>query len=453
MRHMLRRSDHNFKFARRPHPPLSNNIEEPVPILPERFRSSEFFRNVFTLTAGTFAAQVFTVLLTPVLTRLYSPADYALFAIFTSLVAQISVGASLRLEMALPVIAEESEASALSRLAVRLTALISLFSLTGIAVYLVLQTNGASGSILLLAPFSIFLTGLMQVLNYFSSRQKTFRLNSLSRIILSLGTGLLSALFGFLGWGGNGLIFGSIAGLILGTAVLFFFLRKNVWPEGPQKHYPNRHFFSRYRQFITINTPHALVDTLEVSGILFLMNRYFKADEVGSYFFAYRILKLPVTLVGSAVFQVFYQKLSEARQQGRDLRPMIRSVCKKMAVIGFPVFALLMFAAPPLFSFVFGAKWTLAGELASKMSPWLFFNFIASAVSSVTFLFNRQRGAFMIAVFDISLRLGLLVLAGCYFDFSWAVTAISTVSAGIMIFAIWFYLHISRPNAPAEPVS
>ena len=45
----------------------------------------EFTRNVLTLLTGTTIAQAIPVLIAPVLTRLYSPKDFGLAALFFSL--------------------------------------------------------------------------------------------------------------------------------------------------------------------------------------------------------------------------------------------------------------------------------------------------------------------------------------------------------------------------------
>jgi O-antigen/teichoic acid export membrane protein len=421
-----------------------------VQLIPLRLRNSEFFRNVFTLTAGTFLAQLVTVLLTPVLSRLYTPADYAVFALFTSFVSQVAVGASLRLEMALPTVQDDREADGLTRLAFRIVSVVSLLSMIALVVWLrFIGSTGGSSWVLLLAPLGILFTALMQVLNMASSRAKTFRLNSMARIVLSLVTGTVSMLLGWMGWGANGLIFGMLGGLLAGTWVLWHPQRKNVHSavKGP---YPDRHYFRKFRQYVFVNTPHALVDTLEVSGILFLMNRCYTQAEIGSYFFAYRLLKLPVALIGAAVFQVFYQRMAEARSEGRPLAPMIRSVYRQMALVGLPVFLVLMFFSDDVFPFVFGKEWKLAGMLASVMSPWLFFNFLASAVSSVGLLLNFQKQAFAIAIVDISFRMGFLLIGGGLFGFSAMVSYLAAFSSLVMVFATWWYHHIARKNDLAE---
>lgn len=386
--------------------------------------------------------------MTPVLSRLYTPADYAVFAIFTSLVAQIAVGASLRLEMALPTVVTIDEASSLARFAIRISTLISIFSFLGIGLYLIMKIDNGSSWILLLAPIGILLSAIMQIFNFYSSRQKSFRLNATSRLGLSCFTGVVSILLGFTHAGSDGLILGFLAGLVAGVLILYIPLRSSIWPSCRiMPNFSDRFFIDKYRQYIAVNTPHALVDTLEVSGILFLMNKTYSASDIGSYFFAYRILKLPVALIGASVFQVFYQRISAAKASGESVQPLVRGVIRRMALIGLPGFALLMAISPELFAFAFGEEWRESGELASIMAPWLYFNFIASSISSVTFLFNRQKSAFLITIVDLSVRLSWLFIAGIYFDFKLTVTAMSCFSSGIMIFAIWWYHRISRNHA------
>ena len=57
-----------------------------------RFRRGSAARDVATLTVGTAIAQVITIAATPLLTRLYTPSDFGLLAVF---LAVASVGATL----------------------------------------------------------------------------------------------------------------------------------------------------------------------------------------------------------------------------------------------------------------------------------------------------------------------------------------------------------------------
>ncbi len=50
-----------------------------------------FVRNVFVLMTGTTIAMVIPLVASPALTRLYSPRDYGVFAVFVSIISIIAV--------------------------------------------------------------------------------------------------------------------------------------------------------------------------------------------------------------------------------------------------------------------------------------------------------------------------------------------------------------------------
>ena len=61
-----------------------------------------FARSTMTLASGTAIAQLLLVLAMPVLTRLYTPADYGALAVYSSTLTVLLVLASLRYEVAIP---------------------------------------------------------------------------------------------------------------------------------------------------------------------------------------------------------------------------------------------------------------------------------------------------------------------------------------------------------------
>ncbi|HEX7001835.1 MAG TPA: hypothetical protein VF164_09075, partial [Trueperaceae bacterium] len=66
-------------------------------------------RNVGMLAVGTAAGHVVSILAAPLLTRVYSPADFGLLAVFTAVTAIAGVAVSLRLGLAVAVPAEHEE--------------------------------------------------------------------------------------------------------------------------------------------------------------------------------------------------------------------------------------------------------------------------------------------------------------------------------------------------------
>jgi len=95
----------------------------------KRAKSNEFARNVVTLITGTAVAQAIPVAISPILTRLYSPEDFGVLALFIAITSIISVFATLRFEIAIPQAKHSRDAAAVTALSLLLCTSISLFLL------------------------------------------------------------------------------------------------------------------------------------------------------------------------------------------------------------------------------------------------------------------------------------------------------------------------------------
>ena len=89
-----------------------------------------FARGVRVLVGGTVGLQVLTLLAAPLLTRLYSPEDFGLLAVYASVLALIGVISSLRYELAVPLPEDDVEAANVATLSLILVGLSAL--LTGV---------------------------------------------------------------------------------------------------------------------------------------------------------------------------------------------------------------------------------------------------------------------------------------------------------------------------------
>ena len=72
--------------------------------------SSEFSKNVITLFTGTTLAQALPIAVAPILTRLYTPEDFGVFAIFFSITTLFSTIVTARYELAIVLPHEPAEA-------------------------------------------------------------------------------------------------------------------------------------------------------------------------------------------------------------------------------------------------------------------------------------------------------------------------------------------------------
>ncbi|MDM7926578.1 MAG: oligosaccharide flippase family protein [bacterium] len=414
-----------------------------------RLKRSRFYRNVMILMSGTALAQVLPVAALPVLSRLYTPEHFGTYGLFLTISTSLAVLATGRYELAIPLPRKNEDAFHLVVLSAVLTAGFSLMILimTVFArepVSRVLKNPeismwlfGVSVSVLLLAGF--------QILNYWANRNNRYRDMAAGRVIQT-GLMVVAALgLGFLNPGAGGLIVAGIAGQL--AAVLFM-----AWRTFTREQRAGmtirigglREQARRYEKFPRINSMHALMDMLQLNGIVFLISAFFGQKTLGFYSMTMRVLRTPLSFVGTSIAQVFYQRMSSDYSAGREIESLVRKTTVRLAALAFPVFFTLFLAGPRLFSAVLGPEWREAGVYAKILAPWLYLNFIYSPVSQLPLVLNRQGAGFF-----VGLGYNILILA-CVFigyrtgDIRRGFTLISIFVTLYLIGTLFWLFTISR---------
>jgi O-antigen/teichoic acid export membrane protein len=262
-------------------------------------------------------------------------------------------------------------------------------------------------------PIFVFLIGMNQILNYWSIRIKKFKILSISKFTQSaVGSGT-NILFGFLNFSSFGLIIGSFLGQFISTTILFF---QNI--KGIIKYIPyiskNKIFEQAkiYKDFPRINLLQSFIDVLKGSLVIFVISYFYNAQILGLYAFTLRLLKTPVSMIGSSVSNVFFQKASEIKNKNGNIQILVKQIILKLLIISIPFFLILVFFSPILFALFFGDQWKEAGVYTQILSPWLLLNFIISPISQVPIIMNKQKTFFKISLIGNSLIILPIIISG-----------------------------------------
>ena len=414
------------------------------------FGTSEFSKNVLTLVSGTGLAQIITLAASPVLTRLFLPEEFASFALFTSLVGILSVVAAGRFEFAILLPKENAEAKTILLLSVLISIFTGLITLFGLVIYDFWIVNYIPSknfnNWFYLLPITVSIIGMYSSFNYWSTRNKTFIKNTYGRVTssaIAAGSGI--------GFGYANFTPGLILSFVLGQLFALLLLASD-WLKSGAKFFAGirsadlKKSFKTHKDFAFISTPHALVDSTKENGVVFFLTFYFTETLVGLYSFAIRTMKAPLGMIGSAVYQVFYQKVSQSFLPDEEVKKMVKSVYLKMFLIGIVPFTLLFFFGPSIFAFVFGEPWREAGVIAQILSPWLLLNFMVSPVSCIPLIYQKQRHAFLLTCIEIVLRFSALIVGGILQNYYLTMMIISGIGVLLMIYAIYWYLKIIKLN-------
>ena len=140
------------------------------------FLKSDFSKNVLTLMTGTALAQALPILISPILTRLYSDKDFGLFSLYSSIVMGILTIGSLRYNMAIVLPKKDEEAKQLVKLSRKIILVVSIvatFFLVYFSNTIVKQINGSGiEKYFFIAGISIFVLAQIEVIRYYLNRKK-----------------------------------------------------------------------------------------------------------------------------------------------------------------------------------------------------------------------------------------------------------------------------------------
>lgn len=410
-----------------------------------------FIKSVLTLMIGSVFSQVIPILISPVITRLYTPADFGIFALFLSVAQLIAVISSGRYELAVMLPRKDEDSFNILALSIGIAIVVS--TLTFIMIYFFsheISTISGSPDIegwLILIPVLVLFMGLFQAFNYWVNRKKHYRDLSVSRITQSLITAVINLGYGFLQKGAHGLIWGAIAGQGAGVVVLI----KSTLKSG-KKNIKNISKFKMleqariYKDFPKINSLHAFIDVLQSSAVVFIISAFFTSQIVGFYALTLRVLRTPLNFIGKSVSQVFYQRATETYLSGGDLTKLVKKTVLNLALISLPVFILLVVFAPMIFNVVFGEEWYTAGQFTQILSPWLWLNFIYSPVSQIPLIVNKQSQYLVIGLSYNSIIISIFLFAG-YFKMSifFALYMLAVIMPVFLGGTILWLINISKP--------
>lgn len=374
-----------------------------------------FARSVLTLMTGTTLANLVPVAISPILARLYAPADFGMFALYTAVAALLAVLATGRYEMAIVLPAADTEAVELLLLALGIT--LAATAATAVAVVALhgvlpglLQTPALAPWLALL-PVGVLLMGTAQALTSWLNRKRDYPRIAASRMVQAVATAALMIGFARAQLGPGGLVLGALAGQALALVPLALATWAGMRGSGLR---PTRAGMRaqavKHRDFPRINALHALADNVNASVTLLLLTRAFGADVTGHYSMVLRVLTAPVAFIGTAVSQVFYQRAAELRNAGGDIGALVRRLLARSALVAVPAAVVLFAGAPWIFTTAFGAKWALAGQYARILSPYMAFAFLAAPLAFVPFVVNRQGAAFLVSVTGNALFLACIFM-------------------------------------------
>jgi O-antigen/teichoic acid export membrane protein len=381
---------------------------------------SEFSRNVLTLMTGTTIAQAIPIAISPILTRIYTPEDFGMFALYMSVASILSVVATGRYELAIMLPKKDEDAVNIVALSILISFFVSFMALLIVFIFNAQITNLLGNpeisSWLYFIPITVLLTGIYQSFNYWSNRKKQYKRLAMSRVIQSGTTATTNLGIGFGGVGGSGLILGGVFGQGVATAILGrLVIQKDIKVFQKVKRLKMFALARRYVKFPKFDIPSSLIYAVYSNMAIIFFTKFFEASVSGFYFFANRILRTPFSFFISAFSDVFYQKLSKTKDY-KEIANEINQFSLKIFKITFLPFLFIVYSSYFYVEPIFGEKWRELYLYIDIFALPIYIGLLLAPYGHVLKIINRQEISMYLHLFRLTI-LGVFFISYFYIDY------------------------------------
>jgi O-antigen/teichoic acid export membrane protein len=398
---------------------MYKRLQQTVATSVRQLRQKGSFAQNFAITfSGTAVVAVLGFAVSPIMTRLYGPQSYGLFAVFNAIVSNVSLFSTLGYAPAFLLPRQRKRFLALVQLTMLLSVVVLVlmsfaFWLLHDALLRWLKAE-ALGYWFYVIPFAVFMFNLNVVMSAWYLRTKEFK----KRAGIDVATAVAGrSLTLGVGWLANGPVGGLLLGDLFAKLTMFFSMLFSGIHR--QLHTLRRPFLWariravawQYREYPFYVMPTAYLNNLAGQLPIFFLTTGFGTGAVGLYAFSVSLLELPINLIGNAVAPVFLQKATETHQQQPErLQQICLELYNKLFYLGLLPFGIITVFGDWIFGFVFGGRWEQAGVFTAYLGYYYVFKLASYATSPVYAVLQQQRLALVGTGLLVLVRIASLLL-------------------------------------------
>lgn len=415
-----------------------------------KYFNHPFVRNVIIMVSGTAGAQIITMLISPLITRMYGPNAFGILGIFTAMTSIITPLVSLTYPIAIVLPEDDHDAKLIYYLSLIVSLFLAILSIImllfwGDAVINIFNIEKIA-SYMWYIPFIILITSFMQINEQWSIRKKQFTISAQASfaqaIIIQVGKVILgikypiAAILIFLTSFGDG---------IKALFLYLHFVKSDLSSKKRITYQDLKKTALMFSDFPKYRAPEVLLNAISQSLPTLLLATYFSPASVGFYTLTKSVLSMPTILIGKSLGDVFYPEVATAKINGANITNIILKSTLSLALIGLFPFGIVIIFGPQLFEFAFGNGWSQAGEYARWISIWSYFGFINIPSIKVLPILSAQSFHLFMTIIMLIARIVSLMLG--YYIFSSDVISIALFSlsgAVLNLILILLTLKISK---------
>lgn len=398
-------------------------------------------RSTFVAASGQAFGYVVSFLAMPLLTRLYSPADFGAFNVYLSMVSVLGACATLRYDAAIPLAKSERNAMnifALSVFTALAASLVSSVVLLMLASFTALRTP----LIIVVLAIHVFCFGCFASLSSWIVRRKAFHWLSLARFLQNVSCVAGQLVLAWFARSAESLAVGAAIGCLMGVVTASWCCR--VLRRFASKVTVRRlkYVAVRYHRFPLMEAPSVLIYAAAMGLPSILFTAYYGSEVAGWFGLGGRVLSMPLMLLGLAASRVYTAQAAECMRTGSTALPaLFRRTVRRLLLLAGPAVLAAGLVCPFFFPVVFGKQWAEAGIYCMLITPWTIAHLLATVLFGTVNIIERQQLTFLgSGLFAMILASGLVApnFLGLSPRMAVAVLAMSgTLGSSLMVWIAW----------------
>lgn len=409
----------------------------------ERIRSFltlPFINNTLKLSSSSVLLMLLPLVVTPILSRLYTPVDYSDWGVFASVVQIVNSFLFLSYEHT---IVRENEAKNVPSLIV----LCLIVSSTIIAIVYLLFSIGCQLDIKFFVDFPsiglliaiLFIGGLYTLTSNVANREKKYGPMAIANIINGTSQAILRIALGLWPIISFGLIVGNVIAYLIGVTFLIISLFKvlKTYPFKSVTFSDVRQSAIRNKKFAVFDAPARFIEFAIGHLALIVLSLFWAKSEIGCYSMIVQFVLLPISIVGSAMGNVFYRELSENIGNREAIQTATRRAAKITFAISLAPILFLVFGGDILLEKFLGSQWIGSGRMALCMVAYSVPIIMSEPLLPIYRVLDKQEIRFRFNVVNFVLSIGLLIATSFLFKDIYMVVMIYSISYAIVRFLIY----------------
>lgn len=355
---------------------------------------NRFWKQVSSVFFGALAAQLIPIIGSLFIARIFSPDDFGRFSTWLAIVTIVSVVVTFRLEAVLAITEDgmpRVKAVFATFVVSILMAILFFFCMIIGANFLKVgySSPGSSTLLLTVVPAALLLA-LNQIWQTWAAAEGLYGKLNTMRLVQAATLVLVQV--------GAGLKYPNAVSLVVGLVVasgVAFGWSVMMMPQFIHGQFFRliefKDFLSRYRNFPLYALPADSINTAVGQLPILVISYRFGHEAAGYLALTMRVLGAPIGLVGKAVLDVFKRHAVQSIQKTGNCRDLYVDTLAMLVVAALTMIVGTLFLAEDIFLYAFGFEWISSGHIAILLLPMFALRMIASPLSYMAYLVERQR--------------------------------------------------------------